>query len=83
MLADEGGEAQVMEIRALEGARAIGVPLKQLKMPRGSLLCAILKGDQVIIPSGESVIGAGDTVIALATNRSLERLEALFKQRAF
>lgn len=79
----EGGEAQVMEIRALEGARAIGVPLKQMKLPRGSLLCAILKGEQVVIPTGDSVIDAGDTVIALATTRSLDRLEALFKQRAF
>lgn len=79
----EGGAAQVMEIRALEGARAIGVPVKQMKVPRGAILCAILKGDRVTIPHGESVIDAGDTVIALATARAYDRLEALFKQRAF
>lgn len=79
----EGGAAQVMEIRALEGARAIGVPIKHMKVPRGALICAILKGDQAIVPNGESMIDAGDTVIALATTRAYDRLEALFKQRAF
>lgn len=79
----EGGQAQVIEIRALEGARAIGTPLQQMRVPRGAILCAILKGDQAIIPHGDTVIHAGDTVVALATERAFDRLEALFKQRAF
>lgn len=79
----EGGRAQVLEIRALEGARAIGVTVQNLRIPRGAILCAILKGAQIEIPTGSSVIHAGDTVIALATERAYHRLEALFKQRAF
>jgi Trk K+ transport system NAD-binding subunit len=54
-----------------------------MRMPRGAILCAILKGDVAEIPNGNSVIHAGDTVIAVATERAADRLEALFKQRAF
>ncbi len=78
----EGGMAQVIEVRAIEGSRAIGIPLQQLKVPRGALICGILRGPHVEIPHGSSVIQAGDTVIALATERAYDRLEALFKQRA-
>lgn len=79
----ENGRAQVIEIRALEGARAVGVPIQQLRVPRGALLCAILRGNDVEIPGGNSVIQAGDTVIVLSTDRAYDRVEALFKQRAF
>ncbi|MEZ4318176.1 MAG: Trk system potassium transporter TrkA [Myxococcota bacterium] len=79
----ENGKAQVMEIRALEGARAIDIPVARMQVPKGALLCAVLKRDHAEIPSGQTIIEAGDTVIALATPRAYDKLEAMFKQRAF
>ena len=79
----ENGKAQVMEIRALEGARAVGLPVSRMSVPKGALLCAILRPNAVEIPHGDSLIEPGDTVIALATPRAYDKLEALFKQRAF
>lgn len=79
----EGGRAQIMEIRALEGARAVGVPVARMNVPRGALLCAVLKRDSVVIPNGSTVIDPGDTVIVLATDRAYDQLGPLFKQRAF
>jgi trk system potassium uptake protein TrkA len=79
----ENGKAQIMEIRALAGARAVDMPVARMQVPKGALLCAVLKPDRVEIPNGQTVIVAGDTVIALATPRAYDKLEALFKQRAF
>jgi len=79
----ENGKAQVVEIRALEGARVIGIPVARMQVPPGALLCAVLKGDSVVIPDGQTLIDAGDTVIALTTPRAYDKLEVLFKQRAF
>ena len=79
----EDGAAQLLEIRALEGARAVGLPLSKMKVPRGAILCTIIRGPSVIIPNGSTVLEEGDTVIALCTERAFPPLHALFKQRAF
>src|SRR5690606_15374574 len=56
----EDGAAEVVEIRAVAGCRAIGVPLHRMNLPRGALLAAIVHGDQVTIPRGNDEVKSGD-----------------------
>jgi len=78
----EGGQAQVLEILAPEGSRAIGVPLRRLGIPRGALVAAIVRDSGVTIPKGDDAINAGDTVIVLATERARPAITRLFQRRA-
>lgn len=48
-----------------ESCRACRVPLRDLGLPRGCVLVSIVRGDEVIIPQGSSVLQPGDTVIAV------------------
>lgn len=77
----ENGQAEVLEFSAREGARAIGVPLRRLKMPRGALLAGIVHNDQVVIPGGDDVVQSGDTVIVLTTASVRAAVERLFRPR--
>ena len=78
----EGGQAEVAELRVPRGARVIGVPLKRMGLPRGALLGGIVHQDQVIIPRGDDVVEAGDTVILLLTETARPIVERMFKSRS-
>ena len=77
----EGGQAEVVELTASRGCRAIGLPLKRMNLPRGALLAAIVHRDQVIIPRGDDEVQAGDTVVLLTTEGARPTVERLFRPR--
>jgi len=81
----EEGKAEIVQVVAAEGSRAVGLPIRsqQLNFPRGALVGAILRGSDVIIPRGDDVIQPGDTVIVLATRTALGAVTRLFRKRAF
>jgi len=60
------------------GARAVGQMLRALPLPRHSVVCAILRGTEVIIPRGDVVFAVGDEVLAMVDAESAPELEALF-----
>jgi trk system potassium uptake protein TrkA len=74
----EGGQAEVLELRPPPDARAVGIPLKELKVPPGVLVASIVTKDDVIVPRGDDVIAAGDTVVVLTTAAARAEMEAIF-----
>ena len=77
----EGGQAEVAELKVPRGARVIGKPLRHMGLPRGALLAGIVRGEQVIIPRGDDVVHAGDTVILLLTTSAQPTVERMFRAR--
>lgn len=80
VLAD--GAAEVVELAAVRGSSAVDRPLRRLQLPRGSLLAAIVRQDEVIIPRGDDMVRAGDRVILIATREARPTIERLFRGRA-
>ncbi len=78
----EEGQADVLEFVAAEGSRVAGVALQRLNLPRGCIIGAIVKGDQVIVPRGSDVIEPGDAVVVLTTRAARSSVERLFKRRS-
>jgi len=52
-----------------------GIPLKQLKPRRGVLIACIVRGNKVIIPTGDDVIAQNDTVIVVTTGNRTESIK--------
>ncbi len=75
----QNGQAEVLEIVARRKCRATGIPLRELKAPRGALFAAIVHDNKVTIPRGEDVIEVGDTAIVLTTAEARPRIERLFR----
>lgn len=49
--------------------------IKDLNLPDGALILAIIRDSEVILPTGDTVIKAGDRVTVLSSRQSVERLE--------
>lgn len=79
----EDGKAEVLEVVAPEGCRILDTPLRRLSLPRGALLAAIVRDDEVRIPSGDDMVLAGDVVIVFTSVRARPAVVRLFQQRAF
>ena len=54
-----GKAAEVLEAEALAKSAIVGKPIKDLQFPKEALFLCIFRGDEVIIPSGNSVIQPG------------------------
>jgi trk system potassium uptake protein TrkA len=80
----KGKEAEVLEAVALENSSLVGTPLKDVKFPRETLVLCVARGDEVIIPSGSTVISPQDRVIILSTHANIARVEqSLESKRRF
>jgi trk system potassium uptake protein len=76
-IAIKGERAEVMEAVALETSDIVGTPLKSVSFPGGSLVIAIIREENVIIPSGESVIAPGDRIILFAERLAIPKIEKI------
>ncbi|MFQ5880884.1 MAG: Trk system potassium transporter TrkA [Candidatus Methylomirabilales bacterium] len=71
-------EAEIMELVALSTAAVVGRPLQEVRMPRGAIVAAISRGEQIIIPKGDIHILPGDRVILFALPEAIAKVERLF-----
>jgi trk system potassium uptake protein TrkA len=77
-----GKAAEVLEAEALAKSAIVGKPLKDLQFPKEALFLCIFRGDEVFIPSGDSVIEPGDRVLILSTSAVIPLVEqALMAKR--
>jgi trk system potassium uptake protein TrkA len=70
-----GEEAEALEAIALEHSAIVGTPLKKLRFPKGAIILCIIRGNQVILPSGESVIRPHDRLIIMSTRQNIHEVE--------
>jgi trk system potassium uptake protein TrkA len=70
-------KAEAVEFIALETSEITNKPLKDIKIPKGTIIGAIIREDQVIIPGGTSVILPGDHVILVALRSAIPKVEKI------
>jgi trk system potassium uptake protein TrkA len=75
------GFGELIEADALETSSLVGKPLRDVRLPAGVLLGAIVRGDKVISPRGATVVQAGDRVILFATADAVKKVEKMFAVR--
>ncbi len=74
-MALKGEEAEVLEAVALESSDIVGKPIREVPFPKGALVVAIIRGDEVIIPTGDSVIRPQDHIIIFSTRQGIPKVE--------
>jgi len=72
-LLDDAVEA--LDVEADSGSRLIKKKLCDLGLPRGILVASILRDDQILVPTGQSQIEAGDRVLLITTASKAVRLD--------
>ena len=62
------------DFRIPPGSVADGKPIKEVAWPEGSTLVSIRRGRDVLVPTGHTVLRAGDVVTAFGTRSSRDRM---------
>jgi len=75
------GAAEIIEVEMLDTSPLAGKTVAQARLPRGVIVGAVVRGEQVILPRANTEFLAGDRVVVLATTDSVRVLEQLFAAR--
>jgi len=73
------GTLEVLEAEALKTSAILDTPLSELKLPENTAIGAIIRGDEVIIPDGDSRIEPNDHVLLITQGTALREVEKLFE----
>lgn len=73
-----GGMAEAAEIQVKKGAYITHGTLQQLKLPKGMIIAAILRDEEVLIPTGSSQVQPGDSVVVFLQTHLMDQLETIF-----
>lgn len=75
------GNYSLVEEKIPQNAQAIGVAIKDLKLPEHCVIAAIIRHGDVIVPRGITTFEAEDEVLAVTDTEGAEQLMQLFKSR--
>ena len=69
-------KVEAIEFIAKENSKTLNIALKDLKTKKDTLIASIVRGEEVIIPSGLDSIQSGDSVIVIAkADRTFDDLD--------
>jgi trk system potassium uptake protein TrkA len=67
LLQFEGGQTRLVEVTLTEGSPAQGCQISDIGLPRGATVVALVRDGHVVVPRSDTMLGAGDEVIILAS----------------
>lgn len=74
-----GIDAHIIEYIVEPTDRIARKPLKDIDFPRQAVIGAVMRGDEYVVPRGDTHIRSGDRVIVFTLPASLSAVEKLFK----
>lgn len=72
------GDYSLVEEKIPEGAKAIGMAIKDLALPETCVIAAIIRRGKVVVPRGVTIIEQGDEVLAITDREGANELIKLF-----
>lgn len=72
-------QVEAIEFSVKKTNKVTGIPLKNLKLKDNILVACIIRGKEIIVPSGEDTIQVGDNVIIVTTNTMFDDLNEIIR----
>ena len=69
----EGGNVRLVEVTLADDAPVVDQAIKDLDIPRDATIVAVVRGEHVVMPRGDTIFEAGDEVLAMVTARLRRR----------
>jgi len=66
----EGGNVRLVEVTLAENAPVVDKAIRGLDIPRDATIVAVVRGEHVVMPRGDTVFESGDEVLAMVTSDS-------------
>ncbi len=76
----EGG-LDIVEITVSEGSPVVGKSVKDINLPPRCLFLSLVRGNEFIVPTGDTMLESGDTIISLIDRQEVGRLRELLAPR--
>ena len=73
----ERGQARLVEVTLAENAPVVDRSLKDIDMPRDATVVAVVRGEHVVMPRGDTTFEVGDEVLAMVTPDSEENVRRI------
>ena len=73
----ERGQARLVEVTLAENAPVVDRALKDIDMPRDATVVAVVRGEHVVMPRGDTTFETGDEVLAMVTPDSEENVRGI------
>ena len=73
----ERGLARLVEVTLAENAPVVDRALKDVDMPRDATVVAVVRGEHVVMPRGDTIFEIGDEVLAMVTPDSEENVRGI------
>lgn len=70
------GNVALVEVKLDSEAKAVGKAVKDLALPEDAVLVAILRGERIIPPRGDTIIEAADELLAITSVKHEQALKA-------
>ncbi|MCS7232557.1 MAG: Trk system potassium transporter TrkA [Synergistetes bacterium] len=77
----EEANARVVDVKVGKGARITEGRLRDLPLPEGFLVGAIVRGEDVIIPRGETKLEEGDEAVVFLMGEMIKEIPEWFSER--
>jgi trk system potassium uptake protein TrkA len=81
LLQFEGGNAHLVEVTLADDSPAMQLSLADLALPRSATVVAVVRDEHLIVPRGDTVLGAGDEVVLLVTDNVEDEVQRLLVGR--
>ena len=72
------GFGELIEAEALETSELVGKPLREVNLPSGVLLGAIVRDDKMICPGGSTIVEPNDRIVLFAAADVIRKVEKMF-----
>lgn len=77
----DDAQAEALELAVGVGSIADGKMVKDLELPTDALLCAVVRGEEVCIPKGKTILNAGDRLVVLTQDGDVTAITGIFESR--
>ena len=73
------GKAEILESQLDQHSPLVGKPLKDIEFPKGAIVGAVLREEDVLIPGGDFTVNPGDRVVVFCRSEAMEPVEKMLR----
>jgi len=77
LLTLKAGDIEIVEVQLTRSSHIVRKKIKDLTLPTGSIFIAVIRGEEVILPYGETEFQPEDKVLALVKRESEQALREM------